>query len=123
MTGLRSIAIIAAICWPFLATAEAGPAPSTQAYEGREIALDACSACHKVTHSQKTPPQVPNPEELTWVTAPTFAEIARKHGMDQVYLRKAITDPKHPMREQEWKSSDLDAAVAYFRYLRAHPAQ
>jgi mono/diheme cytochrome c family protein len=110
--------LIAGLLWSAMATASASPA--NRVAEGRAIAIDACSACHQVTNRQKPPAPVPNPDELTLVAAPSFAQIARDHGADEAYLRDAITAPKHPMREQEWRQDDLNAVIAYIRSLDTH---
>jgi len=85
---------------------------------GRDIAVDACSACHKVTASQAEPALVPDRDELTEVKAPSFAAIAKRTGGDTRILTQDITEPKHPMREQEWRPEDLKAVIAYIRSLK-----
>ena len=105
-----------------LAQALAAPSAPRQVAEGRSIAIDGCSACRQVTPDQKPSAPVSNPDELTLVFAPTFAEIAKNHGTDEVYLRAAITTPQHPMREQRFLESDLNAIIAYIRSLQTGPA-
>ncbi|HTQ14212.1 MAG TPA: c-type cytochrome [Rhizomicrobium sp.] len=84
---------------------------------GHQIAVEACSSCHRVERAQAQPQGVPNPEERNAVMAPSFAAIASDTRDNDAFLRQAITAPKHPMREQEWQKADLDAVVAYIRSL------
>jgi hypothetical protein len=44
-------------------------------------------------------------------------DIARSHGTDREYLRKHITDPKWPMRQQLFDDYYLDDIIAYIRSL------
>ena len=98
----------------FLETASA--APSNVDY-GRRVAIDACAACHQVTSQQKRPQPVFDADANEAVAAASFAEIASKHGKDGDYLRRKITMPTHPMREQSFDERDLRAIIAYLKSL------
>jgi mono/diheme cytochrome c family protein len=90
---------------------------------GRELAIDACSACHRVTPDQKPRPPVFNPEEYANVAAPAFSAIAEKYARRPLALRRFILNPVHPMPEQNWDPADLTAVVAFIQSLRhAAPA-
>jgi mono/diheme cytochrome c family protein len=93
-------------------------APNLQA--GRELAIEACSACHQVTADQKPRPPVFNPDEYANVSAPPFKAIAAKYARRPSALRYFILNPVHPMPEQQWDSADLTAVVAFIQSL--HPA-
>ncbi|MEY4966380.1 MAG: hypothetical protein RL274_1963 [Pseudomonadota bacterium] len=45
---------------------------------GSGIAIEACSACHKVVAGQTRPAPVLDPDEGVSITAPDFAWITRK---------------------------------------------
>ncbi len=82
---------------------------------GRDLAIDACSACHQVTPEQKPPPLVFNPDEYVDVLAPSFGTIAAKYKRRPAALRRFILNPIHPMREQDWDPADLTAVVAFIQ--------
>jgi len=86
---------------------------------GRAIAIEACSACHKVMPHQKQPDPVLNPDEGVSIAAPDFTRIARKYARRPRALRDYIRAPIHPMREQMWDAQDLDAVVAFIGTLPA----
>lgn len=90
---------------------------------GRELAIDACSACHQVTPDQKPRPPVFNPEEYANVSAPAFSAIAVKYAGRPWALRHIILNPSHPMPEQNWDPADLTAVVAFIRSLGHTPAR
>jgi mono/diheme cytochrome c family protein len=85
---------------------------------GRVLAIDACSACHKVTPGQTRPAPVQDPDEGVGIQAPDFTWIARKYARRPRALRRYIQAPVHPMREQVWDTGDLDAVVAFIRTIR-----
>jgi len=66
-----------------------------------------------VTADQKLPAPVPNPDQLEMVVAPSFASIAVAYKGKDRELRAFIRTPQHPMKEQQFLDSDLDAIVAY----------
>lgn len=83
---------------------------------GRALAIEACSACHQVTATQKRPSPVPNPDEGIPTEAPTFRAIAERcTPADR--LRAEVANPHYPMREQMLDGIDLDALAAYIRSL------
>ena len=94
---------------------------ANDAASGETIAVEACSACHQVKASQSIPPPVPNPDERTQVSTPSFSDIATR-GYDAAALRQLILNPPHPMREQHWREADLEAVVAYIESLRRETA-
>jgi len=85
------------------------------AARGRTLAVEACSACHKVTRDQAAPAPVHNADTLEEVTAPSFFEIARKYRARTRSPRAFVVTPEHPMREQRFLRRDLDDIVAYIR--------
>jgi mono/diheme cytochrome c family protein len=87
---------------------------------GETLARDACSACHQVSLRQKPPPPVFDQDEQAGVRAPSFMVLARDPRKNATYLRKVITRPHYPMREQSFDKDDLDAIIAYIRSLRPH---
>lgn len=84
---------------------------------GKDRAIEDCSACHQVTASQKPPPPVADPDYDEWVVAPTFRQIAVKYKGREPELRAFILVPDHPMKEQEFLDSDLNAIIAYIDSL------
>ena len=84
---------------------------------GKVFAIEACSACHQVEPAQKPPPPVHDSNFDQDVTAPSFMEIARNHGTDKAYLRRHITDPAWPMRQQLLDDYYLNDIIAYIRSL------
>src|SRR6185312_11340588 len=84
---------------------------------GKGFAIEACSACHQVRPGQKPPPPVFDSNEQMDVIAPSFMEIARTHGVDVKYLRKHITEPEWPMREQMLDEYYLEDIIAYIGSL------
>ena len=84
---------------------------------GRELAIQACSACHQVTSDQKPRMPVFNPEEYANVAAPPFRSVATKYSHRSLALRNFILNPVHPMPEQNWDPADLTAVVAFIQSL------
>jgi len=91
--------------------------PADKAAQGKVFAIEACSACHQVEPGQKVPPPVHDSNFGEDIAAPSFMEIARNHGTDKAYLRKHITDPALPMRQQLLDTYYLDDIIAYIRSL------
>ena len=85
--------------------------------EGKIRAVEACSACHQVTAAQPRPAPVFDPDENRRVAAPTFRQIAAKYGGEPRLLHKLITNPRHPMREQQFFEDDLSKIVAFIQSL------
>ena len=85
---------------------------------GASLARDACSACHQVSPRQTPPAPVFDPDQQATVPAPSFMKIARDRRKDAAYLRRVITRPHYPMREQSFDQDDLDAIIAYILSLR-----
>jgi mono/diheme cytochrome c family protein len=84
---------------------------------GRNRAVEDCSACHQVTAGQKAPAPVADPENEEWVPAPSFAQVAEKYKGHERELRAFIVTPDHPMKEQEFLDTDLNAIIAYINSL------
>jgi len=112
---MRYSAVIVATTLALATTAHARPAD--KAAQGKVFAIEACSACHQVEPGQKVPPPVHDSNFGEDVAAPSFMEIARNHGTDKAYLRKHITDPALPMRQQLLDTYYLDDIIAYIRSL------
>lgn len=96
-----------------LCTAQAALADTKEIALGRERSLEYCSGCHQVTHQQPRPEPVPFPEEDARVVTPSFLAISVKYEGRERELRAFIKAPAHPMKEQEFLESDLNAIVAY----------
>jgi cytochrome c551/c552 len=84
---------------------------------GRELAVEACSACHQVTSDQKPRTAVFNPDEYANVVAPPFSKIATKYARRPLALRRFILNPVHPMPEQNWDPADLTMVVTFIQSL------
>jgi mono/diheme cytochrome c family protein len=91
------------------------------AAEGRSLAQQYCSACHRVTREQAQPPDVVVDTGSATETfqAPSFARIAARPDRTEAQLRERILNPHYPMREQQFIPEELDAIVAYLLSLRA----
>jgi len=113
----RSFAI-ALLALAFFAPKSWAIDPEDRIVAGGSLARDACSACHQVSPRQKPPPPVFDPDQQTNVRAPTFMSIARDPRKNAAYLRKVITRPHYPMREQSYDKDDLEAIIAYIQSLR-----
>jgi len=90
---------------------------ASKAALGRGFAIEACSACHQVQPMQEPPPAVHDANSGVDVKAPSFMEIAAAHGTNVAYLRKHITDPQWPMRQQELDDYYLNDIIAYIGSL------
>ena len=104
----------------FAATAANGRV-ITQVEQGRLNAIEACSACHQVRLEQSPRPPVHDDNFDMDVQPPSFMEIANTHGTDVEYLRKHITEPEWPMREQMLDDEYLRDIILYIQSLKAHP--
>jgi mono/diheme cytochrome c family protein len=111
--------LLCTLAWVIGADVAAQAAQNVRA--GRELAVQACSACHQVTSDQKPGTAVFNPEEYANVAAPPFRRIAAKYARRPLELRRFILNPVHPMPEQNWDPADLTAVVAFIQSL-AQPA-
>jgi len=108
-----------------LAALAAGAAPAyaggLTAADGKALAQQYCSACHRVAQEQAQPPDVvvdtgSGPETYQ---APSFAQIATRPDRTEAELRRLIQNPHYPMREQQFIPEELEAIIAYIRSLRA----
>lgn len=110
------IRLSCALTFLLAGTAMAG----TPVEDGRQMAVEACSACHQVEPGQKRPEAVAEGEEGARTPAPTFAEIADRclSGND---LRDKIANPHYPMRQQEFLPLDLNDLSVYIRSLAHRP--
>jgi len=111
---MRAPLILAAL---LLLAHSAGAATNRQIARGKGYAIEACSACHQVRPGQKPPPPVFDSNEQMDVIAPSFMQIARTPGLDVKYLRKHITEPEWPMREQMLDEYYLQDIIAYIESL------
>jgi mono/diheme cytochrome c family protein len=108
------VAALAAIAAP-------AQAAGLTAAEGKALAQQYCSACHRVAREQAQPPDVvvdtgSAPETFQ---APSFGRIAARADRTEAQLRERILNPHYPMREQQFIPEELDAIVAYLLSLRA----
>jgi mono/diheme cytochrome c family protein len=108
--------LICTLTWLMGAAVGAQAAQNVRA--GRELAVQACSACHQVTSDQKPRMAVFNPDEYANVAAPPFRKIAAKYARRPLALRQFILNPVHPMPEQNWDPADLTAVVTFIQSLR-----
>lgn len=91
------------------------------AADGKALAQQYCTACHRVTQEQAQPPDVvvdtgSGPETFQ---APSFARIAARPDRTEAQLRERILNPHYPMRAQQFIPEELDAIVAYILSLRS----
>jgi hypothetical protein len=93
----------------------------TRVEQGRLNAIEACSACHQVRPEQPPRPPVHDGNYDMDVQPPSFMDIAKSHGTDVAYLRKHITEPEWPMREQWLDETYLRDIILYIQSLKAHP--
>src|SRR5215813_3481056 len=103
------------------AGAPAAQAGGLTAADGKALAQQYCSACHRVAQEQAQPPDVvvdtgSGPETYQ---APSFAQIATRPDRTEAELRRLIQNPHYPMREQQFIPEELEAIIAYIRSLRA----
>ncbi|MEI9931372.1 MAG: c-type cytochrome [Rhizomicrobium sp.] len=93
----------------------------TRVEQGRLNAIEACSACHQIRPEQPPRPPVHDDNFDMDVQPPSFMEIANMHGTNVEYLRKHITKPEWPMREQ-WLDEDyLRDIILYIQSLKPRP--
>ena len=114
---IRAILVTAAF-----AAADGGAvtAASLTAADGKSLAQQYCTACHRVTQEQAQPPDVvvdtgSGPEAFQ---APSFARVATRPDRTEAELRERILNPHYPMRAQQFIPEELDAIVAYILSLR-----
>lgn len=93
------------------------PASAADAVRGRRLAIEDCSACHKVTAEQIQPAAVLDRDSAEHIVAPPFADIGRKYAADSKALRSFIHAPSYPMPEQQFLPRDFDDIVAYIQSL------
>lgn len=89
------------------------------AADGKGLAQQYCTACHRVTAEQAPPPKVlvdtgSGPEEYE---APSFRRIATRAERTADELREKIQAPHYPMREQKFLPEELEAIIAYILSL------
>jgi mono/diheme cytochrome c family protein len=101
-----------------LVVASIARAESKKVAQGKAFAIEACSACHQVRPGQTPPAPVHDANFDQDVAAPSFMEIARNHGTNIDFLRKHITQPEWPMREQEFDEYYLQDIIAYIQSLQ-----
>jgi len=109
----RTTSVIAAA----LAFWAAAAAADNLVVQGKLRAIESCSACHQVMAAQPRPAPVFDPDENRSIQAPTFRRIASEYGQQPRLLRKLITNPRHPMREQQFLADDLRSIVAFIQSL------
>jgi hypothetical protein len=87
---------------------------------GEALAKAYCSACHRISAEQASPPKVivdtgVGSEEYE---APSFRQVAVRPGRDADYLRTFIQAPHYPMREQMFIPEELEQIVIYILSLK-----
>jgi len=113
------IGLVAAMA--LLAATSATGRVITRVEQGRLNSIEACSACHQVRPEQLPKPPVHDDNFDMDVQPPSFMEIAQGHGTDIEYLRKHITEPEWPMREQWLDEEYLRDIILYIGSLKGHP--
>jgi mono/diheme cytochrome c family protein len=113
--------LIAAIIVTSLSACAGTAAAGLTAADGKSLAQQYCTACHRVTKEQAQPPDVvvdtgTGPDTFQ---APSFARIAARADRTEAQLRERILNPHYPMRAQQFIPEELDAIVAYILSLRA----
>jgi mono/diheme cytochrome c family protein len=101
------------------AIALSAPAQAANLVRGKQLAIEACAACHQVTREQVAPPAVLDPDSQDRIVPPSFAAISAKYHGNEAAMRAFIVSPTHPMREQKFLPRDLDDIVAYILSLSA----
>lgn len=110
--SLKYLLAAASVILPIVLAPAAFADPNEVAL-GRERAIEYCAGCHQVTRQQARPEPVPFPEENSGVVTPSFAAISAKYDGHEKELRAYIKAPTHPMKEQQFLESDLNAIIAY----------
>ena len=87
---------------------------------GRTLAVDYCSACHRVSPEQAPRPKltVDTGSGMQEFEVPSFWQIANRPDRNSEYLHKVIQAPHYPMREQLFIPDELDQLVAYIMSLK-----
>ena len=98
--------------------AQVPPAAALTPDDGRSLAQQYCSACHRVARSQPAPAPVTT-ESGEEYAAPSFRRIAARDDLTAAQLRDKVLRPHYPMREQLFIPEELDAILAYIVSLRA----
>ena len=114
----------AMLTWTYLGMLmSATPAQADASPEdaGRALALDYCSACHRVSSEQVPPPKVTvdTGSGSQEYEAPSFRQVATRPGRDANYLRAFIQAPHYPMPEQLFIPEELEQIVNYILSLKA----
>jgi hypothetical protein len=95
-------------------------ADGNNAPDGSTLAVEDCSACHRVTAEQPQPQPVvvQGSTSQETIQAPSFRQIARRPGRSAEYLRAFIQAPHYPMPEQQFIPEELDAIIDYITSLK-----
>ena len=95
----------ALLAMTFAACAGAAEPNTRDANRGRQITEKWCALCHAVAGVRKP-------------TAPAFAQIVRRPGRDDVYLRNFIDGDHFPMTIYRLFGNEKEDVLEYFRALR-----
>jgi mono/diheme cytochrome c family protein len=110
---------IAILAVAVFAVASPALARTASVVRGKQLAIEACAACHQVTREQVAPPAVLDPDSQDRVVPPSFSAISAKYLGNEAGMRAFIVSPTHPMREQRFLPRDLDDIAAYILSLSA----
>jgi cytochrome c2 len=99
IVGFTGLLVVLAACTT-IATDGQGDAE-----RGRKITEKWCVLCHAVAGA-KAP------------TAPAFADVVRRPGRDETYLRRFLNDDHFPMTMFRLRDDERDDVIAYFRTLK-----
>jgi cytochrome c553 len=104
VTIISTTAIVA-----FAATIGAGDTLAAgNAERGRRVTEKWCVLCHAVAGARRP-------------TAPAFAAIVRRDGLDEAYLRQFLKDDHFPMTTYRLFDQEKEDVLTYFQSLRKRP--
>ena len=120
-TAIRQETKILAVSLAALALLGGCKTPADQPAEGRKIAEQWCSECHRVEPDQPSGARpghvLPSP-----MPGPSFMDIAARPGVDSPWLHR-FTDELHlPMPIYRLPPDQREAVIAYILSLKALPA-
>lgn len=91
---------------PVLLGVTMAPAVAQQAERGHQLAERWCSSCHAVDKGA-----------VNRTEAPSFINIAARHGDDQRWLRAWLMAPHPSMPDMSLSRIEIDDVVAYLKTL------
>jgi mono/diheme cytochrome c family protein len=112
MTPMRWAAFLAMLAFPAFAEEKAAPAAAEAAIRGERFVQEICGECHDTKPNSYSSPRM---------TAPPFANVAKKPEVDEAWIRVFLRSPH--MRKQMPENLNLTDrqvgyVVSYFAKLR-----